>query len=160
MMEGCGMFTSAHELLDRLRARQVEIGISNQNLDALCGFAAGQIDKYLGPSRSRSNPGIEAVICMMDALGLSADLHVDAQKVARMRERWDARRKAAVRAQPSRISREMVKRARPLVLNELRSKGGKARWADITAEQRSFAMLAVVAVRWNRRRKRIRAKHV
>jgi hypothetical protein len=138
MMDGCGTFTSAHELLDRLRARQAEIGLSNEALDNLCDFTRGQCDKYLGPARLKF-PGLFHLMCMMDALGLSGEFHVDMAKVARMTPSWrlEGRRKmAAIRNENSRISQAMVKRATPQVRSQDARNAVNARWSRTTQKER------------------------
>src|ERR1700719_4452384 len=91
-----GVFADPDGLVTLLRVRQVEIGLSNEGLERLCGFAAGQIDKYLGPSREKA-PGAFVLATLMDALGVSGALYVDPAKVARLSKAWarEGRRSAS-----------------------------------------------------------------
>jgi hypothetical protein len=129
-----GTFTSAHELLDRLRARQAELGLSNEALEEICEFAPRELDKYLGPARTKF-PGLLKVCLMMDALGLSGTLYVDARKVERAAKEWreqGRRRQAAIRSDNPRVSQAMVRRAAPAVAAQMGRKGGERRWLGTT----------------------------
>jgi hypothetical protein len=131
-----GTFTGAHELLDRLRARQAEIGLSNAELDDICGWpGGGVVDKYLGPSRVKW-PGMDVIFRMMYALGLSGELVVDDAKVARMTPIWRAsgkRKIAAIRNENPRVSKAMLQRAAPAVAAQMGRKGAEKRWKGTTA---------------------------
>jgi hypothetical protein len=69
------------EILDLIRRRQHDIGLSNAGLEHICGLAAGQVDKYLGPTRNKS-PTLYILGLMMDAVGVSATLWIDASRNA------------------------------------------------------------------------------
>jgi hypothetical protein len=158
-----GVFADPDGLVTLLRARQVEIGLSNEGLERLCGFAAGQIDKYLGPSREKA-PGAFVLATLMDALGVSGALYVDPTKVARLSKAWarEGRRSASsVRVETPRVSKRAVKRVMQhlgkkgmtsvaTVATEAGRKGGKSRWANSTPEQRSQAAIYMNHVRWGR----------
>jgi hypothetical protein len=125
-----GTFTGAHELLDRLRARQLELGWSNEMLEDACLMAAGEVDKYLGPGRTKF-PGLLKVMDMMVALGLSGTLQADPVRLERI-ERQGRRKAAAVREANPRVSRPMLKRAAPIVAAQMGRKGGERRWSGTT----------------------------
>jgi len=137
---GRGTFTGVHELLDLLRRRQAEIGLSNEGLEDICEFAAGMVDKYLGPSRSKW-PGLDAVFRMMYALGLSGSLHVDLRKVEKVTPLWrkaGKRKLAAIRTETARVSKAAVKRARSVVLSELGRRGNEIRWKAASPDERKL----------------------
>jgi hypothetical protein len=83
---------------------------------------------------------------LLDALGLSGTLYVDPAKVARMGRRWQRRREAGVR-EPARLAKAAIARARPLVMAEPARRGGKARWAGATDEQRRVAVRQLAEAR-------------
>lgn len=156
MDTGRGTFTSAHELLDILRRRQAEIGLSNEALEYLAGLTAGEVNKYLGPGREKF-PGLFKLICMMDALGLSGSAHVDLKKVERMTPRWrlaGKRRMAAIRAENPRVSREMIRRAAPEVLRRRAQAGGIARRDRMTAVARIESAVFAARTRWGKRKRK------
>jgi hypothetical protein len=152
-----GTFDDPDGLVTLLRARQVEIGLSNEGLERLCGFAAGQIDKYLGPSREKA-PGAFVLATLMDALGVSGALYVDPAKVARLSRAWarEGRRSASsVRVETrvgksvmSRVMRDLGKKRMAVPTAAVRTVG--ARWANTTAEQRRQVSLYMHAKRWGR----------
>src|ERR1700719_2186727 len=107
-----GTFADPDGLVTLLRARQVEFGLSNEGLERLCGFAGGQVDKYLAPAREKA-PGAFVLATLMDALGVSGALYVDPAKVARLSKAWarEGRRSASsVRVETPRVSKRSVRR--------------------------------------------------
>lgn len=161
-----GVFADPDGLVTLLRARQVEIGLSNEGLERLCGFAAGQVDKYLGPSREKA-PGAFVLATLMDALGVSGALYVDPAKVARLSKAWareGRRSSSSVRVETPRVSKRLVKRVmldfgRKRMASvpagartELARKAAQSRWAKTTEEERSQVAIYMNAVRWGRRK--------
>src|SRR5258706_2651265 len=138
-MNTLGNFATPDELLDMIRRRQHDVGLSNAGLEHICGLAAGQVDKYLGPTRCKS-PTLYTLGLMMDAVGVSATLWIDATKAERMGKAWRSfgKGKAAgvARTLNGRISKLAVKRSRPLVLREASQKANAARWGKTTPAQR------------------------
>jgi len=146
-----GSAATPDELLDLVRRRQIELGLSNASLEDICLFAAGQIDKYLGPTRSpRWSPKLETLSTMLDALGLSVTLWIDATKVERFRKaRGRQGRRMANYARPEngRISKALMKRAGPSVAREMGRKGAEARWKKSTPKQRKMVGKYLAAAR-------------
>ena len=152
-----GVFADPDGLVTLLRARQVEIGLSNAGLERICLFAPGQADKYLGPSREKS-PTLFTLITIMDALGVSGALYVDPAKVARRSKAWareGQRVTSSVRVETrvgksvmSRVMRDLGKKRMAVRTAAVRTVG--ARWANTTAEQRRQVSLYMHAKRWGR----------
>jgi hypothetical protein len=126
------------ELLDAIESRRAQVGISNATLDQLCGFAIGYASKCLSPARSK-RPTTPTLYALLDALGLSLCLLVDADKVARMSQSWRARDASHVRTRP--LSPTTIARARPIVLAELARKAARPRWAEAPAREFLQAMV-------------------
>jgi hypothetical protein len=148
-----GSFTDPDALVELLRARQVELGLSNEALERICGWTGGIVDKYLGPSRVKT-PGATTLAILMDALAVNGVLMADDAKAARMQRAWDRegrRRERAVRP-AARIAKAALARARPLVMAELARKGAVKRWAGATPEQRAAAVDKMNAARLSKRR--------
>jgi hypothetical protein len=153
-----GRFTDAHGLLDLLARRKAELGLSNEMLDRICGFATGQTDKYLGPSRVK-RPSLDILEILMTALGLSGTLVVDAlksQQVGRLWEREGRRYEPSVRPH-ARISKALVKRAAPEVRRQFAAMGGAARWQGSTPEERAVVVAKLNAARLTQWRAKRRA---
>jgi hypothetical protein len=143
-----GTFSDPDQLIALLRARKAVLHLSNEALEALCGWAGGMSDKYLGPSRTKPLTTTQLAI-LMEALGLHAVLMIDEAREARMRTRWERqgqRQERGVRDN-HRVGRDMVRRARPVVLTELGRKGGSARWAGSTPEARAAHVQKMNAAR-------------
>lgn len=150
-----GTFDGPDAMVTLLRARQVELALSNEALEEICGFARGQVNKYLGPSREKA-PGAFVLCTLMDSLGLSGVLYVDPTKVARLSKAWareGRRRGSNVRGEPSRVSKVIVKRARPEVLRERSRQAALARWKATTREERVQISEYMHHCRWGKWRK-------
>lgn len=132
-----GRFADAQELLDLLARRRSELGLSNEKFDRICGFAGGQSDKYLGPTRLKS-PTVANLEIMLTALGLSGTLTVDAAKVASSGRLWmrEGRRNDESVRPPQRVSKALIRRAAPEVRRISASLAAHARWKKTTPAQR------------------------
>lgn len=146
-----GDFRTAAELLDLLRARQVDIGLTNESFERICDLAAGGANKYLGPTHEKW-PGILMVSMFMDALGVSGSLWIDAAKVAKVEAAWrdEGKRKDRYVRPSERISKVALKRARPLVVREMGSRGGSSTWAKVPKAARREAMRRLIRRRWDK----------
>jgi hypothetical protein len=133
-MDILGTFTGEATLIELLRKRQLDLGLSNEGLEHVCGFAGGAVDKYLGPSRTKA-PTAAPLARLMDGLGLRGQLVVDAARTAQVTR---AGKRQARRAHPSnRISKVALKKARPVVLGELARTAAAAGWKRTTPEARA-----------------------
>jgi hypothetical protein len=140
------------EILDLIRRRQHDIGLSNAGLEHICGLAAGQVDKYLGPTRNKS-PTLYILGLMMDAVGVSATLWIDAVKQERFGKLWERfgrQGSRSARPENGRISKLAIKRARPLVLKEAATKAANARWEKSTPKQRKMVGKYLAKHRWGK----------
>lgn len=131
-------WTSADELLGLLRARQQELGLSNAALEQVCGLSGGQANRWLGPGREKS-PTLASLCLILDGLGLSGTLHVDAEKEARVGPLWArAGRRAGeqVRTTTVRVSKIAIARAKSVVMSEAGRRAALARWKNTTKAER------------------------
>jgi hypothetical protein len=48
-----GLLRTPDDVLTALRARQNELGLSNEALEHAAGFCGGTVNKYLGPAREK-----------------------------------------------------------------------------------------------------------
>ena len=142
-----GVATSHDELVGMFRARKDALGLSNELLDHLIPLTSGHTDKILGPCQVKGLSRI-SLDGMLSALGLQLLVAIDSVQSARMQPRWQSRDARAVR-QPARLAAAILKRARPLVLSQLASKGGGARWKRVSPEARSALMRAAARARWD-----------
>jgi hypothetical protein len=109
--------TSFDELIDALGEMRVKRKLSYANLDELVGLTRGHSEKILGPARVR---GLSPVIfdALLPALGIRLAVIEDPEAIAAMARRWEPRDESNVR-NSQRISRRLLDRARPFVLQEL-----------------------------------------
>ncbi len=145
-----GDFATPDELLDLIRRRQLDLELSNAELEQICGFVIGQVDKYLGPTRAKS-PNLHSLHLMMDALGVSGALWIDAAKMERfskVRSRSGKRMAQYANTENGRISKLAIKRARPVVIKEMGRKGGEAYAKKLTPTQRKQVGKYLAKHRW------------
>jgi hypothetical protein len=119
------------QLVEALRSRKELLGLSNAFVEAQLLMTAGGCDKVLGPSQT-SGFSIAMLFDFVELFGARLLIRVDAESEARMATRWERRDERAVRS-PKRISKELLKIAKPLLFADLGRSGGKARAASISA---------------------------
>jgi hypothetical protein len=94
------------DLVEVLRARKAELGLSNSFVDHALLMSSGGCDKILGPSRTKGM-SIPVALDLIELLGGRLVFQVDPETEARMRKRWDRRDEAQVR-RCSRVSIRLV----------------------------------------------------
>jgi hypothetical protein len=134
------------ELVELLRARKDQLGLSNGWMDSAMGLTDGHCDKVIGVSGERglSRLTIDGALAV---LALKIQVVEDKAQAARMRPIWEKRDQRQVRP-PSRISKALVAKVRPHILREAASRASKARWGRVSAELRSTLMRRVSLARW------------
>lgn len=146
-------FTDYHGLIGILRARQDELGLSNARLEEICGLTQGHWDKMVGPSQVRM-PNFYTLMLVMDGLGLSFEApKVDPAKVERMSRIWarqSGRRSDCIRDERTKLSKEIIKKARAVVRREDNSRAAKSRWDRVSKEKRREIARALIKIRWDR----------
>jgi hypothetical protein len=131
-MEPIGTFTDYQGFIALLRRRKAELGLSDLALDAAADLTHGHTSKLLGPGHTKGL-GAMTFTPLLDALGLSGRLFADPAKAKKMS--GERRREGAVHPN-SRIGKDVLKKARPVVLGDLARKAAAARWQRATPEQR------------------------
>jgi hypothetical protein len=119
-------FHNYPEMVAAFRAIKDHIAISNAHLDVLCSFGDGHVDKLLGPSSVRGFAR-DTLDAMLWGLCIKGTFTIDMDRVHEMQALWEKRCAANTRSKPSRISKAIVERARPIVLSELAKKGWETR---------------------------------
>lgn len=103
-------------LIEALRARKDELGLSNETVDDLAGFTAGHADKLLGPTQ-RKSLGPLSLGLLLRVLAVKIVLVEDTEAAAAMDRRWDQRKRAPVESW--RASTTLKNRIKPVVLSEM-----------------------------------------
>jgi hypothetical protein len=136
-------------MIGALRARMLELGVTNETIGAIAGFASGYVGKLLAPSRIK-NLGPMSFGVMLQSLGLKLIVVEDAKTSAKMRPQWAQRKKAAplvamLRKQP---------RATWLFTSRSGRRAAKARAEKLSASERHSIALNAITVRWQREREK------
>jgi hypothetical protein len=145
-----GEAASHNELIDVLRARKEQLGLSNAWIEHTIQLADGHCDKVLGPARERGLSQL-TIDGLLAVLAIKLVVVEDEAAVARMRPMWDGRDQKQVRP-PSRIAKSAIARALPYAVRALGRAGGVARWRGVDPEVRRKLMTAVSRARSNVRK--------
>jgi hypothetical protein len=132
LWHSCNMLHTPDDVIEALRARKADVGLSDEALEEIVGLCRGHIGKIIGPTRERG-ASLFTLMMIVGALGCGLALVPDPQ--AAIRRRWERRLDSRVRDN-GRIGKEAIRKARPLVLAELARRGGLARWAGATDRER------------------------
>jgi hypothetical protein len=163
--------TCRDDLVEALRNRKAEIGLSNAFIETALHMTDGGCDKILGPAMIKGLT-LPVAFDLLELFGCRLKVEVDPELEARMRDRYERRDERRVRPQ-KRISKALMERVKPLLFAELGRAGGKARAANIAAtlaskigrkagrarmrrltkEQRSALAGLAAKARWARSRK-------
>jgi hypothetical protein len=149
---------SRDELIELLRARKADLGLSNAFIEEQMQMAAGGADKVLGPSGTKGM-SVHVVFDLVDLMGGRLVFQVDADTEARMRDRWERRAESQVRA-PVRISKAIMERAKPLLFAALGKAGGINRAKCLTAKQRREIARTAALSRWRLHRAAAKASAI
>jgi hypothetical protein len=123
------------DLVDTLRSRKEQLGLSNAFVEAQLQMADGGCDKVLGPSQIKGM-SILVMLDMIELFGARLVIQVNAETEAKMQGRWERRNERLTRPH-RRFSKELLALARSQLFAELGKRGGARRAASLTAKQRS-----------------------
>jgi hypothetical protein len=138
------------DLVEVLRARKTELGLSNAFVEAQLQMTDGGCDKVLGPTQAMGF-SIAVMFDMVELFGGRLVFEVDAETEARMRNRWERREERNVR-EPHRVSKAILERARPAFYRQLSRLGNEARKKMLPPEARKRIARAAAVCRWQRHR--------
>jgi hypothetical protein len=146
-----GEFSDCDALIERLRERAAELGLSNRTLDELGGFPDGYAGKLLCATRMKQLT-VSSLLTLSSVLAVKAVLVADDEQRRRMEPRWETRDGAKVhsRRQP-RLGTTTLKRILPAAASEMGRRGGKARMAALTPEERRLMGRRGALKRWGHR---------
>lgn len=125
------------DVTEVFRMMKERLGLTNEFCDDVGGLTKGHTDKILGPSEAKSwGPTTFDLFCEMFAIEFH--VRVDLEAAKRMADVWEGRKRPLeVNANPGRMSRKLVERAKPHVLRENAKAGGAKRAASLPAKLRS-----------------------
>jgi hypothetical protein len=126
-IEPAGSYDEIVDLLDRVRIAR---GLSFERLDELSGLASDHAQKALGPARAKSlSPML--IDALLPTLGVRLVAIDDPEAIAAIERRWEHRDETNVRVHKRRVSRRLLDRARPVILEEFAARLALAFGDDI-----------------------------
>jgi hypothetical protein len=143
-------FESGDDLVTQLRKRMSYIGLSFNVVEELAGMSEGAAAKYLSSLQVKKLT-VASMMRLCEPLGIKALLVVDPKLVAKMQPKWEMRdsRKVHSRRLPK-IGEAQRRRILKPVAAELGRRGGRARQAKLSIEERRAIGRRGAAVRWRK----------
>lgn len=156
MTEPLAVVTGHESMVEAFRVAKERLGLSNDFCDDIGGLTKGHTDKILGPTRVKNlGPMTMDLFCELFAVQFIMVSNVEAAK--RMEPRWEGRENSHVRVEPVRVSKSLVRRAKPIVFRDMGQIGGLVTAHMRTPAQRSEAARKAAKSRWKQvRKKRVR----
>lgn len=144
-------------MVEAFRQIKDHLGLSNAALDELCNFTSGHSDKLLGPTGARGF-GPLTLNAMFWALAVKVEITIDLDRAREMEAYWEGRFAPNVRHETTKISKALIKRAKPHVMRDFGRIGGQVRAHLLSPEQvKAIARKAAHARRRKLTRKQRRA---
>jgi hypothetical protein len=143
------------DLVEALRSRKDELGLSNGFIEHQLQMGDGACNKILGPTQSKGM-SILVLLDMIELFGLSLSLRTDAAAEARMQARYERRDTGKVRT-PRRLSAHLMRIATTQFYRRLSQLGNEARKVKLPREARSSIARAAALSRWQRHRAAVKA---
>jgi len=137
-------------LVDLLRARKDDLGISDQFIDEAC-LSPGHCGKVLGPMRVKTL-GRQSLDGLLIALGCALVLVEDPEHIAMMEAQWEKREAAKVHFPPRRVARSAIERIKPVIFSELARLGGAERARCLPGKHRRKIAQKAARARWRKAR--------
>jgi hypothetical protein len=156
-----GEARNGDDVIAIFRAHKERLGLSNAHVDELANFISGHTDKLIGPTGSKKfGPLTFTALNWTLAVKWVAVIDLDQAKI--MEQYWEDRQRqmSHVRAEPSRVSKAIIERAKPHVLRSFSQAGVEARKKQLTGEQKTAIARKGGRARQRKRRQREReARH-
>jgi hypothetical protein len=143
------------DLIEALRSRREQLGLSNAYVEHQLQMSDGHCDKLLGPSQAKGM-SIPVMLDMIELFGARMVIEVDAESEARMQKRWERREEGKVHP-PRRLSAHLMRIARAQLYTRLSQLGNEARKIKLPREARSSIARAAAISRWQRHRAAVKA---
>jgi hypothetical protein len=144
------------ELVDLLRERKAELGLSDEFLEAQCLMAAGSATKYLGRCPVKTISG--KLGDFLEVLALQIRVEPNPEAEARMRSRWEGRDAGKVHPPKRRVSKALMEVARPLVISAMAKAGNEAKMRMLRPEHRTEIARKAANARWRLHRAAAKAR--
>jgi len=142
------------DLVEAFRKMKAILGMTNAHCDELANMGEGATDKYLGPTCSKEIGALTFNrFCWL--FGVQFEMRIDLDQMRVMAEHWDDRKRLrpAEWSETNKVSKKMLKKAKPIVHRESGRLGGMVRCHLLTPKQRSDIARKAAKSRWNKFRK-------
>ncbi len=149
--------SSYDALIEAIRARKAELGLSDATVDSISGLALGHTGKLLGPAQVKTL-GKVSMGLMLQALGLVLIVAEDPEQTERMRAQYVQRESGSVR--DGNYASPVSKRLMSRVFTPFAKQGGIARMSKLSPEQRSDLARRAARKRWVRPKPRRRTRRL
>jgi len=136
---------SYEDMLDALRSRVTELQINGERFDEFVGLPRGYLSKLVG-ARPMRRLGMTSFGPVLAGLGLRLLVIEDLAGTDRLKSRLKPRNPSFVRTMPAAGGIAFTGRQMALI----RRKGGRARMARLTREQRRQLGRKAAAARWKK----------
>jgi hypothetical protein len=154
MTESAILIVRRHQdIADVFRLMKERLELTNEFIDDVGGLTKGHADKLLGPSEAKNwGPTTFDLFCEMFAIEFR--VHVDIEAAKRMQAVWEGRERPLFpHARVTRISKKLIERAKPHVLQDFSKLGNAARNAMLPGEHRSKIARKAARARWRKPRR-------
>lgn len=145
------------DAVDVFRLMKERLGLTNEFIDDVGGLTKGHADKILGPSEEK-RLGYDTFALLTALTAVEFRVHIDMDAIKRMEAIWEKRERPLYpNAKVKRISKKLIERAKPHVLQDLSKVGNDARKAMLPAKHRSAIARKAAKIRWKKERAKRRA---
>jgi len=109
------------DLIEALRTAKEMRNLSFKVLDELGGFTQGHMERVIGPRREKGmSPFVFQMLCSL--LAVKLEMVPDEDQAKRMSAKWEGRDISNVRLEKGNVSKTLLERARPKLLQEFGAK--------------------------------------
>lgn len=142
------------DFVEVFRMMKERLGLTNEFCDDAGGLVKGHTDKILGPSETKNwGPTTFDLFCEMFAIEFR--VHIDLAAAERMQAVWEGRKRPLYpNAKVARISKKLIERAKPHVMQQMGRVGAAKKMVMLSAEHRSKIARKAAKARWRKQRRR------
>ena len=126
------------DAVDAFRTMKERLGLTNEFLENVYGFAKGHPDKVLGRSEQK-RLGYDTFRLFCEVFAVEFRMYIDPAQLKRMEAVWEERERPLYKpeAKPGRIAKKILNAAKPIIFEETGRLGGMVRSHLLTPKQRS-----------------------
>jgi hypothetical protein len=139
------------DLVEAFRTIKDMLQLSNQVCDDLIDLTDGFTDKVLGPTRAK---GLSPFMFdnFTSFFAVQFEMKVDIEAARLVQDRWEKREDRRIHVNASRLSKSVMKRAKPEVCRDLLKLARKQRNLKLSPKQRSMIARKAARARWRKER--------